>query len=373
MQLFECQNCGQTLYFENRSCERCGHRLGYVAAQQSLEALVPEGDLWRPFSASDARYRFCRNAEHDVCNWLVPADGSDAFCEACRHNRTIPDLSVPGNLLRWRRLEDAKHRLFYSLLQFRLPLTTRAEHPEGLAFDMLADPVAPNAPKVLTGHDAGLITLNIAEADDAERESRRQGMHEVYRTLLGHFRHEVGHYYWDRLVRDGGQAVLDRYRELFGDERQDYAQALQRHYDQGPPADWPEHHISAYASTHPWEDFAETWAHYLHIVDTLGTASVYGLALHPSGPQGEGLTARTDFDSYKAESIETLMAAWTPLTLAVNSLNRSMGLPDLYPFVLSPTVVTKLGFVHELIRSPGRVGDRHANENSDQSGRHAAA
>jgi hypothetical protein len=167
--------------------------------------------------------------------------------------------------------------------------------------------------------------------------------------------------------------VLDRYRELFGDERQDYAQALQRHYDQGPPADWPEHHISAYASTHPWEDFAETWAHYLHIVDTLGTASVYGLALHPSGPQGEGLTARTDFDSYKAESIETLMAAWTPLTLAVNSLNRSMGLPDLYPFVLSPTVVTKLGFVHELIRSPGRVGDRHANENSDQSGRHAAA
>ena len=140
MQLFECQNCGQTLYFENRSCERCGHRLGYVAAQQSLEALDPEGDLWRPLSAPDARYRFCVNAEHDVCNWLVPADGSDAFCEACRHNRTIPDLSVPGNLERWRRLEDAKHRLFYSLLQFRLPLTTRAEHPEGLAFDMLADP-----------------------------------------------------------------------------------------------------------------------------------------------------------------------------------------------------------------------------------------
>ena len=198
-------------------------------------------------------------------------------------------------------------------------------------------------------------------------------MHEVYRTLLGHFRHEVGHYYWDRLVRDGGQAVLDRYRELFGDERQDYAQALQRHYDQGPPADWPEHHISAYASTHPWEDFAETWAHYLHIVDTLGTASVYGLALHPSGfPEG-GLVAQPDFDSYKADSVETLMAAWTPLTLAVNSLNRSMGLPDLYPFVLSPTVVTKLGFVHEIVRSAGRVGERDANGKSDQSGRHAAA
>jgi hypothetical protein len=263
--------------------------------------------------------------------------------------------------------------LFYSLLQFRLPLATRAEHPEGLAFDMLSDPADPNAPKVLTGHDAGLITLNIAEADDAERESRRQGMHEVYRTLLGHFRHEVGHYYWDRLVRDGGQAVLDRYRELFGDERQDYAQALQRHYDQGPPADWAEHHISAYASTHPWEDFAETWAHYLHIVDTLGTASAYGLALHPSTTRAEGLTARTDFDSYKAESIEPLMAAWTPLTLAVNSLNRSMGQPDLYPFVLSPTVVGKLGYVHELIRSAKRVSGRDATVNSNQSGRHAAA
>jgi hypothetical protein len=373
MQLFECQNCGQTLYFENRSCELCGHRLGYIARRQSLEALSPDGDLWRLVSEPDARYRFCSNAEHDVCNWLVPADGPEAYCEACRHNRTIPDLSVAGNLDRWRRLEDAKHRLFYSLLQFRLPLATRAEHPEGLAFDMLADPADPNAPKVLTGHDAGLITINIAEADDAERESRRQGMHEVYRTLLGHFRHEVGHYYWDRLVRDEGQTLLARYRELFGDERADYAQALQRHYNEGPPADWREHHISAYASTHPWEDFAETWAHYLHIVDTLGTANVYGLALHPSLTEAEGLIARPDFDSYKAESIETLIAAWTPLTLAVNSLNRSMGLPDLYPFVLAPAVVTKLGFVHELIRSAGRAGEGNADGNSNKSGRLASA
>jgi hypothetical protein len=238
---------------------------------------------------------------------------------------------------------------------------------------MLADPADPDAPKVLTGHDAGLITLNIAEADDAERESRRHGMHEVYRTLLGHFRHEVGHYYWDRLVRDGGQAVLDQYRELFGDERQGYAQALQRHYDQGPPADWPEHHISAYASTHPWEDFAETWAHYLHIVDTLGTASVYGLALHPGGSQDGVLVTPPDFDAYKADSIETLIAAWTPLSLAVNSLNRSMGQPDLYPFVLSPAVVTKLGYVHELVRSAGRVAERGANGKLNGFGRHAAA
>lgn len=364
MQLFECQNCGQTLYFENRSCERCGYRLGYVAAQQSLEALDPEGDLWRPLSAQGVRYRFCRNAEHDVCHWLVAADAPNDFCEACRHNRMIPDLSIPANLLRWRRLEDAKHRLFYSLLQFRLPLATRAEHPEGLAFDMLADPDDPDAPKVLTGHDAGLITMNIAEADDAERESRRQGMSELYRTLLGHFRHEVGHYYWDRLVRDGGGDALDRFRALFGDERQDYGQALQRHYDEGPRPDWRDRHISAYASAHPWEDFAETWAHYLHIVDTLGTANAYGLTLQPTVREAHHLTARADFDPYRTASVEMLMAAWTPLTLAVNSLNRSMGQPDLYPFVLSPPVVTKLDFVHRLIRAAGEAGGRASDRTS---------
>ena len=373
MQLFECQNCGQTLYFENRSCERCGHRLGYVAARQSLEALRPDGELWQLVSKPEARYRSCANAEHDACNWLVAAEAAGGFCEACRHNRTIPDLSVPGNLDRWRRLEDAKHRLFYSLLQFRLPLATRAEHPEGLAFDMLADPADPNAPKVLTGHDAGVITINIAEADDAERESRRWVMREVYRTPLGHFRHEVGHYYWDRLVRDGVEDVLDRYRELFGDEREDYAKALQRHYDQGAPHDWREHHISAYASTHPWEDFAETWAHYLHIVDTLGTASVYGVGLQPQAERAGTFAMRVDFDAYQVGTIETLVEAWTPLTLAVNSLNRSMGQPDLYPFVLSPAVVGKLGFVHELVRSAGGARERGSAESSNQSGRHAAA
>ncbi|SDL62779.1 zinc-binding metallopeptidase family protein [Paracoccus chinensis] len=364
MQLFECQNCGQALYFENRSCERCGHRLGYVAAQQSLVAIEPEGELWRPLNDPGARYRFCRNADHDVCNWLVAADAPGDFCEACRHNRMIPDLSDPANLLRWRRLEDARHRLFYSLIQFGLPLATRAEHPEGLAFDMLADPEDPDAPKVLTGHDAGLITINIAEADDAERESRREGMSELYRTLLGHFRHEVGHYYWDRLVRDGDPGTLARFRELFGDEREDYAEALQRHYDEGPRPDWRDSHISAYASSHPWEDFAETWAHYLHIVDTLGTASAYGLSLRPSVSQGEPATPPCA-DPYRAPDIEQLMAAWTPLTLAVNSLNRSMGQPDLYPFVLSPPVVTKLGFVHRLIRSAGEAAGRGAGEGAN--------
>ena len=356
MQLFECQNCRQTLHFENRFCGRCGLRLGYVAARQALVALQAQDGAWCPIDRPDETFRFCANAGHDVCNWLVASGDPHAFCEACRHNRMIPDLSVEGNLERWRRIEAAKHRLFYSLIQFRLPLATRAEHPEGLIIDMIADPDDPTAERVLTGHASGLITINIAEADDAERESRRAGMGELYRTLLGHFRHEVGHYYWDRLVRDGPPEMLGRFRALFGDEREDYAAALNRHYEQGPPPDWRDRCISAYATAHPWEDFAETWAHYLHIVDTLGTANAFGLGLRPQVAQAHELATRIDFDAYKADNVDALVEAWLPLTLAVNSLNRSMGLPDLYPFVLSAPVITKLGFVHDLVTSAQRAG-----------------
>jgi hypothetical protein len=89
--------------------------------------------------------------------------------------------------------------------------------------------------------------------------------------LLGHFRHEVGHYFWDRLVATDPHQ-LEEFRVLFGDDRQDYGEALKRHYDEGAPANWQDTYISMYATMHPWEDFAETWAHYLHIVDTLETA-----------------------------------------------------------------------------------------------------
>ena len=131
----------------------------------------------------------------------------------------IPDLSLPENLSRWRALEAAKHRLFYTLFQLRLPVETQAESPAGLAFQFLAD-VGPGAPSVMTGHADGVITINLAEADDAERERRRQQMGELYRTLLGHFRHEIGHYYWDRLIANTPH--LEEFRRIFGDERQDY-------------------------------------------------------------------------------------------------------------------------------------------------------
>lgn len=356
MQLFKCQQCGQLLYFENKSCERCGHRLGFDAATIDLTALDPVGnDMWTALAAPNGTFRFCENAKHDVCNWLVPADSAERFCTACRHNRTVPNLSADENRQAWRKLEIAKHRLFYQLLRLGLPTPNRADNGEtGLVFDFLADPKTPHGPKVLTGHDNGLITLALSEADDAERERRRSVMHEPYRALLGHFRHEVGHYYWDRLVRDEGH--LDECRAVFGDDEEDYNEALKRHYAEGPPTDWREHFVSAYATTHAWEDWAESWAHYLHIVDSLDTANAFGLEVHPSLTQDPALHAETRFDSYAPGDFKRLTDAWIPLTFALNSMNRSMGLVDLYPFVLSEPVIQKLAFIHELVhRSRGAM------------------
>ena len=276
-----------------------------------------------------------------------PARSADALCRSCRHNRVIPDLGVPENLIPWRRWEVAKHRLTYSLLKLRLPAPDRVQDPNGgLAFDILSDP--PQGPPVMTGHAEGLITLALAEADDAERERRRTEMGEPYRTLLGHVRHESGHFFWDRLVRDSGR--LDAFRALFGDERQDYAAALQRHHAAGPPADWQQGFVSAYAAAHPWEDFAETWAHWLHIVDTLEMAGLAAaLACAPAWRRATPTPAEIAFDPCDLPDVDGWWRRWLPLTQAVNSLNRCMGAPDLYPFVLSPPAIAKLGFVQELV------------------------
>ncbi len=361
MKLFECQACGQLLYFENTRCESCRRQLGFLSWTQEVTALEPEGEYWRSLAEPKRTFRFCVNAEHDACNWLIPADSPDAYCTACRHNRIIPDLSLPENVERWRRLEIAKHRLFYSLLKLRLPLATRAEDPRGLTFEFLADPAepTPQSPRVLTGHDNGLITINIAEADDVERERRRHAMGEPYRTLLGHFRHEVGHHYWNVLIEN--DPSIEHFREIFGDERRDYGEALKAHYANGAPADWQNHFVSSYASAHPWEDWAETWAHYVHIVDTLETASAFGLRVRPRITRGPELSAAIEFDPHAEPDLNRLIGAWLPLTFAVNSLNRSMGQPDLYPFVLAPEVIGKLHFVHERIhRATGRdTGSRN--------------
>lgn len=357
MKLFQCQHCGQLLYFENTRCESCSHLLGYLPSRETVTALEPEDGVWRALANPKGRYKFCANVEQGACNWLLRAGRAELYCPACRHNRTIPDLSQPDNLMHWRKIEVAKRRLFYTLLRLRLPLATRAEDPvNGLTFDFLADAASPVP--VMTGHENGVITINLAEADDSVRERRRGQMGEPYRTLLGHFRHEIAHYYWDRLVANSPS--LADFRAIFGDEQKDYGESLKQHYASGPPTDWPQHFVTSYASAHPWEDFAETWAHYFHMVDTLETAGAFGIRIKPNVNK-IGLATKINFDPHLAE-MDRLVHAWLPLTFAVNSINRSMGLPDLYPFVLAPTVIGKLQFIHDRIHaqndraSPGRSG-----------------
>ena len=353
MKLFECQSCGNVLYFENTTCNKCGHRVAYMPERNAMTAIEPMADdvRWIPLADIDQPRFLCENAQHDVCNWLVPPGTRDAFCLACRHNRVIPYLGDPAQHGAWKLMEMAKHRLFYSLLQWKLPLRTVIDDPaRGLSFEFLAD--SPQAgPRVLTGHDEGRIIISLVEANDAEREKRRLAMGEPYRTLLGHFRHEIGHYYWDVLVRDGNK--LDACRAVFGDDSQDYGAALERHYGQGAPANWQDHFVSAYATTHPWEDFAETWAHYLHIVDTLEMVAASGMSVRPKIDKTGEFTARINFNPYRAEAIEPIVDLWLPYVFAMNNVNRAMGLADLYPFVIAPPVIAKLGFVHALVH--GRV------------------
>ncbi|MBB5696134.1 hypothetical protein FHS87_004204 [Roseomonas pecuniae] len=278
---------------------------------------------------------------------MVPAESKNCLCLACRHNRCISNPAQGENLARWRELEGAKHRLFYSLVKLQLPLLTRDEQRDGLAFDFLDDPPDPDAPRVMTGHSDGLITIALREADDVERERMRKALGERYRTLLGHLRHETGHYFWDRLVRDGGK--VEACRAVFGDEGVDYGETLKTYYAKGPPAGWQSRYITAYATAHPWEDFAESWAHYLHMVDTLETAAAHGVEIHPRNG-GKRFQAAIDFDPYRPSTFDLLMENWLPLSRAANSLNRSMGQPDLYPFVLSPLTVEKLRFIHGLVQ-----------------------
>jgi len=348
VKFFKCQHCGQPLLFEDTKCEQCGHVLGYLPDLGTLSAAEPDGSNWIVLADGEVRYRFCLNWESRGCNWMIRADEGETFCRACRHNRTVPDLSDPEQFLDWQKIEMAKRRLFYSLIKFDLPTPPLASgDPEPLVFDFLASPAPGNGPKVMTGHESGVITVAIEEANDSRREKLRAAMGEPYRTLVGHFRHEIGHYYWDKLVRDGDE--LARCREIFGDDTEDYDQALKRHYQFGAPQDWRTHFISAYATTHPWEDFAETFAHYLHIVDTLETAHAFGVSVDPPENEDEALRVVTDFEPYLAHTIDQLIEAWRPLSFALNCLARSMGQRDLYPFTLCPAVIEKIGFVHDLI------------------------
>ncbi len=369
---FRCR-CGRPVFFRNSECLACHTPLGYDPVRRQLlplerlERLEPAQTgpaLWRAAGSRRSRaYQRCAQLDGPAaCNWLVdPADrhavlqpGQAPLCRCCRLTRTLPDLSLPENQGYWRLIAQAQRRLVSTLIGLELPLQAKtSEDPQrGLAFDVLRS--LPGQTPVVTGHADGVITLDAEEADDARREQRRADLREPYRTLLGHLRHESGHYYWQRLVDIDASPWLDAFRELYGDERQDYAAALQAHYQNGAPADWRERHVSAYASSHPWEDWAETWAHYLHLRDTLDTARSFGV---------DGESVELNYERFKPEVLGTwadagapaflsLVNGWMELTGVLNELSRSMGVPDFYPFVLSASALRKLYLVHRVIGAP---------------------
>jgi hypothetical protein len=343
MKNYACSKCGNKVYFENVQCVKCSSELGFDPerlAVIALESLAEPADSYRTVGHEGAPLSHCVNAAHAACNWLTPTHTGDGFCRACDLNRTIPDLSANGNLTAWQELERAKKRLVYDLLRFGLPLDTTATGGERLAFDFLVD--------ATTGHLDGVITINVLEADAVERERQRQQFGEPYRSLLGHLRHESGHFYWNVLIAAAGQH--DAFRASFGDEREDYGAALARHHGEGPPPDWSERHVSAYASAHPWEDWAETWAHYLHIVSSIDTAQAEGMEPRASGLIFGAAWPFRAYDVYREETFAALMERWIPLTIALNNMSRGMGHNDFYPFVIPAAAYDKLAFAHRAIR-----------------------
>ncbi|MNS42305.1 hypothetical protein D3C72_746810 [compost metagenome] len=352
--------CGQSLFFRNSQCLACSAALGYQPEQSRLSSLQPgerPDTWWLDADPQAGAFRRCANLDSPAaCNWLLAANHHETLCMACSLNRTIPDLSITKNHERWRKVETAKRRLVAQLLSLGLQVIPRTVDEEtGLAFDFIGVDLEGKPPT--TGHANGLITLDIKEADDAHREQVRVQMHEPYRTLLGHFRHEVGHYYWDRLIAHSHW--LEPFRGVFGDERASYADALERHYQQGAPLDWQQHCVSAYATMHPWEDWAETWAHYLHMMDAVDTALGFGMSAREMDFDYQPFPPETLYDPQHSGGAAFLsfVNAWIELAGMLNELSRSMGQPDFYPFVLPPAVVAKLHFIHLVIQQAGGRAD----------------
>lgn len=307
--------CGQVVYFDNHSCANCGRLLGFDATTLTMQSEEqPRSGLPSCANRSSA----------SRCNWLSTAGDPAGHCLSCRTSKIIPSLAKRSGRKRWLKLEQAKRRLIYDLLRLGLPVD-----PGRLKFvfkeDRRTNPDVSDD-HVSIGHMNGVITINAAEADAVYREQMRQQMNEPYRTLLGHFRHESGHYYFNVLV---GPDRLPAARELFGDESASYDAALQQHYANGPPLGWEENFISSYASSHPAEDWAECWAHYLHICAVLESADA------------SGLRTGLQISAWKTEFID--------LVIAINEVLRSMGLTDAYPFVITNRIAQKIEFIHQSV------------------------
>lgn len=347
MRNFRCNSCDNVVYFRNIKCLSCDHALGFDPLAMQVVA-VEQADDGSHKICGDKSARsvaFCSNRTYGVCNWLAEPDATDGLCIACQLNRTIPNLDEPGNILAWQKLEQAKKRLIYSFLRFGLPLDMSKLGKDAMAFDFIS--------AASTGHLDGVITIDIRETDAVQLARQKEQFNEPYRALLGHLRHESGHYYWNVLIENS--PYIDEFRALFGDERADYGECLKRHHANGPPDDWQNTFVTAYATMHPWEDWAETWAHYLHIVDAIDTAESEGMEPRAKGLNFGALWPFRSYDLYRDGTFFQLMERWFPLTLAINSLARSLGQEDFYPFIIPPAAHQKLEFIHRVIREQAPV------------------
>ncbi|GAA1706639.1 putative zinc-binding metallopeptidase [Microbacterium sediminicola] len=318
--------CGNRLFFENSVCVSCETPLGYSRAERQIVPLDAETGTYT--DAADIVWTVCANLGLSGCTWLTTDESG--LCFSCGLTRTRPNDADLEGIVNYAPAERAKRHLIAELDAVGIPILDKRVDERGVAFDLLSSVAEP----VTIGHADGIVTIDLAEAEDAHRERIRAMLDEPYRTMLGHFRHEIGHYYESFLVAD--DATRARYRALFGDETEDYHAAIDRHYAEGAPADWQANYISQYATMHPFEDFAETWAHYLHISDAIQTADEFGIL------------RTVDAASFR----ELVVDFWIPLSTALNMMNRSMGSDDLYPFVISDPVLDKLDFVAGLAAAP---------------------
>lgn len=335
MRDFNCPNCGQRLTFENSTCLSCNSALGFSLEQMAL-LVIAEGEAsGQPGFVSADEYQLCANRLVAECNWLVPVNNPRLLCASCVLTTERPNDADTVGLAEFAAAEAAKRRLIVELHELKLPIIGRNQDPDfGLAFRLLSSAHE----KVMTGHENGVITIDLAEGDDVHREQLRVEMDEPYRTLLGHFRHEIGHYYFYRLVTSDD--YQKRFNELFGDPDADYQEALDRHYKEGAPEGWKKTFVSSYATMHAAEDWAETFAHYLHIRDTLDTCAWSGFA--PA-------SATFDRPPLGPSAFGAIIDLWLPLSWSLNMVNRSMGRDDLYPFVLPAPVLEKMQFIHDVI------------------------
>ena len=354
MRAFACPVCRGFVPFEALHCPSCAVGVGLHLRSHSMLAVNEgtaevDGQVWVR----------CTQHEPLGCNWLVPTEYEAAARGRCLADSLIrrePDLDDTIAREKLVTTAGALRRLVYQLVDIGLPVDPYWRRDGGLAFDLLSS--YSTGEKILIGHANGVITIDLVESLDAYRESLRVRLGEPYRTMLGHFRHEAGHYYQNILVETGpgAQKYLDRCRELFGDERASYSDALDRHYKFGAPAQWQDTFISEYATMHPWEDFAECFAHYLHITDTLDTTREAGMVLHADRVRFAGPRDIAPLESYCAGPIEHLLFDWRWISLFFNRVNMAMGKNPLYPFDITQPVADKLGFVHAVVADA--AGDR---------------